>query len=97
MPTIGGGLTTTVVNLVTVESLTVGDKYELQNTGDGVIYLAEAATDPSATLPLEHWTLVMPRSQWRLPGTRVLDVQSGMGIWARASVGYTSYSINDGP
>ena len=95
MPTVGGDLTTTAVNLVTKHSLTVGSTYSIVNSGRGVVLLAEAASDPSATLDNRHWAPLLSAAPDRLPGTGMLIVRSDMGIWAKTLNGETSYSINE--
>ena len=95
MPTVGGDLTTSAVNLVTEHTLTVGTSYSIVNTGAGPILLAEAAADPTGTLAERHWTPLFPLREQYVPEKGLLIVRTGMGIWAKAQGGITSYSLNE--
>ena len=97
MPTEGGDLTTTAVDLVVFHSLTAGSGYSIINTGRGPILLAENPTDPTGTLPERHWELLMPSNHERLPGSGVITPLAGQGIWAKSLNGQASYSLTETP
>ena len=62
--------------------------------------LAEDPTDPTlATPPLEdrHWAPLMPTDTDRLPGSGVITIRSGQGIWAKSLNGRASYSLTETP